>query len=79
MAQKILKIGSSAGITIPKKFLMKLGLSVGDTVELDEAEDSKSIVIQSTKQDNNRRERIAKLTTEFIDEYRDDLEALADK
>lgn len=34
MAQKIIKIGSSAGVTIPKKQLEELGLSVGDEVNI---------------------------------------------
>ena len=33
MTQKIIRIGSSAGITIPKKELQELGLSVGDAVK----------------------------------------------
>lgn len=32
MTQKIIRIGSSAGITIPKKELKELGLGVGDEV-----------------------------------------------
>lgn len=34
MVQKIIKIGSSAGVTIPKKQLQDLGLSVGDEVKI---------------------------------------------
>jgi len=33
MTQKIIRIGSSAGITIPKKELKELGLGVGDEVK----------------------------------------------
>lgn len=32
--QKVIKIGSSAGVTIPKKQLKELGLVVGDEVKL---------------------------------------------
>ena len=32
--QKVIKIGSSAGVTIPKKQLKELGLLVGDEVKL---------------------------------------------
>ncbi len=35
MKQKIIKIGSSLGITIPKKSLPDLGFKVGDTVNID--------------------------------------------
>ncbi len=34
MTQKIIRIGSSAGVTIPKKQLDELGLRVGDEVKL---------------------------------------------
>lgn len=33
--QKIIQIGSSAGVTIPKKKLEELGLAVGDEVNID--------------------------------------------
>ena len=33
MTQKIIRIGSSAGITIPKKELKELGLEIGDEVQ----------------------------------------------
>lgn len=35
MTQKIIQIGSSAGVTIPKKQLDDLGLVVGDEVEIE--------------------------------------------
>lgn len=34
MKQKIIQIGSSAGVTIPKKQLTELGLSIGDEVKI---------------------------------------------
>jgi len=34
MVQKIIQIGSSAGVTIPKKQLTELGLQVGDEVKV---------------------------------------------
>ena len=33
MIQKVIKVGSSAAITIPKDYLRKLGLSIGQQVE----------------------------------------------
>jgi len=33
MVQKVIKIGTSAGITIPKKQLDELGLRIGDEVK----------------------------------------------
>lgn len=34
MVQKVIKIGTSAGVTIPKKQLQELGINVGDEVKL---------------------------------------------
>lgn len=34
MTQKVIKIGSSAGVTIPKKQLEELGISIGDEVKV---------------------------------------------
>jgi antitoxin component of MazEF toxin-antitoxin module len=34
MAQKVIKIGTSAGVTIPKKQLDELGIKIGDEVEV---------------------------------------------
>lgn len=82
MTQKILKVGSSAGVTIPKRVLESLGLRVGDAVEvtLDEAGQLAAIRPAKTGTHSDQRsERIAKLTLDFIDRYRTDLEALANK
>lgn len=35
MAQKVIKIGSSAGVIIPKKELEQKGVKVGDEIEYD--------------------------------------------
>lgn len=34
MVQKVIKIGSSAGVTIPKKQLKELGIAIGDNIEM---------------------------------------------
>ena len=46
MAQKIIKIGSSIGITIPRKSADELGLVVGDSVEFSVNKENKSILIE---------------------------------
>ena len=35
MVQKVIRIGSSAGVTIPKKQLSELGLRIGDEVDIE--------------------------------------------
>jgi len=58
------------GITIPKQYLMKQGLKVGDEVE---------ISIKPARKISDEDEKIAKLTLKFINRCRKDLEALARK
>ncbi|OGF82268.1 hypothetical protein A3B18_02915 [Candidatus Giovannonibacteria bacterium RIFCSPLOWO2_01_FULL_46_13] len=76
MAQKILKIGSSVGVTIPKKSLQDLGLKPGDNVEV--RVEGENIIIQGpVKKATSRQKKVAKLTFDFINRHRKDLEALA--
>jgi AbrB family looped-hinge helix DNA binding protein len=79
MTRKILQIGSSVGVTIPKSILDKFGLEVGDEVEIETDDESGDLRIRPHKQADDREGRIARRTMNFIDRYRDDLEALADK
>ena len=44
MEQKLVKIGNSAGVLIPKKILKKMGLSVGSIVNIEETENGSVIV-----------------------------------
>ncbi|MBI5420801.1 MAG: AbrB/MazE/SpoVT family DNA-binding domain-containing protein [Parcubacteria group bacterium] len=76
MIQKVLKVGSSAAVTIPKKSLEELGLRIGDNVavEIDVHKKVVQIIPQHLSKED---EKIAGLTMNFINRYRDDLEALA--
>ncbi len=65
MTQKVIKIGSSAGITIPKKQLEELGISIGDEIIVDIKPTKKSL------------QKIATELDSFMDEYADDLKNLA--
>ena len=47
MTQKVLKVGSSAAVTIPKKSLKELGLKIGDSVIV--VVGKKSVVIRPQK------------------------------
>lgn len=71
MTQKVLKVGDSMTITIPKKSLKELGLRPGDRIKVEK-------VSPSTKLSKHQ-QKIAELTLDFIDRYRKDLEALARK
>jgi antitoxin component of MazEF toxin-antitoxin module len=79
MAQKIIKIGSSIGITIPKELLREIGLKAGQTVKV-RAEGSERLVVEKLERPSldQTRETIG-WATDYVEKYRKDFEALADK
>lgn len=79
MTRKVIKIGTSTGITIPKEVLEELGLSTGDEVELEIDPKANKISVTPTVGLSKADKKIAKLTMDFINRYRSDLTALADK
>ncbi len=79
MTQKVLKVGSSAAVTIPKKSLEELGIKIGDEVMVDVNPDKKSVLIRPAKNLSEADKKIAELTLNFINRYRKDLESLADR
>lgn len=68
MTQKIIRIGSSAGITIPKKELTSLGLSVGDEV---------SYTLKPVTKPKH--DELMKEYESFISQYGETLKNLADR
>lgn len=68
MAQKVIKIGSSLGVTIPKKELQKLNITVGDEVE---------ISIRSKVTMASKHEKLLKDLENFMNTYDKDLKNLA--
>ncbi len=79
MTQKVLKVGTSAAVTIPKKSLKELGLKPGDEVSVEIDRKSRKVTSRPAQKLSARDKRIAELTLNFIDRYRPDLEALARK
>ena len=79
MPQKVLKIGDSAGVTIPKKSLEELGLKIGDKVSVEVDKKHGGVFIRRFEEMSKEDKKIAKLTLDFINRYRSDLEALAKK
>lgn len=77
MTQKVIKVGSSAAVTIPKSIREAMGVSVGDRVEIGFNKKTKQLTIspRGTEIDSE----IIEWTDSFIERYREDLEALADK
>ena len=76
MAQKIIRLGSSIGITIPRKSADELGLVVGDSVECSVNKENKSILIEPSVLVDTETIEWART---FIERYRPALKALAKK
>lgn len=64
-AQKVITIGSSQGVTIPKKELQRLGINVGDTVNI------------TVEPKEHKLSNIADRLDKFMDTYDQDLKNLA--
>lgn len=75
MIQKVLKVGSSAAVTIPKKALKELGLKIGDSISLSVHASSKKVVVEpyATAVDQDT----IVWAKGFIKKYRPALKALA--
>ena len=79
MTQKVLKVGSSAAVTIPKAALKELGLKAGDSVRLDVDIVRRRVVIAPSANDIEAKinPELRAWTKKFIERYRPALEALA--
>ncbi|MEO8637745.1 MAG: AbrB/MazE/SpoVT family DNA-binding domain-containing protein [Candidatus Taylorbacteria bacterium] len=76
MTQKVIQIGSSAGITIPKKSLKELGLKIGDDVRVDVDPKKRKVVIEVG---DSPQSEVVEWTDLFIHRYSKALKALANK
>ena len=73
MVQKIIKIGTSAGIILSSSLLEGWGLKVGDIIDVEVNKENRTIIIYPVKKE------VVKWTNSFIKRYRKGLEALAKK
>jgi len=71
-ALKLIQIGNSVGVILPKEVLARLKLSKGDTLHVTETPDG----IALTPYDPGFKEQV-ELGREFMREYRDTFRALA--
>lgn len=78
MQQKVIRIGSSAGVTLSNAALSVLGVAIGDHVSVTVRPGTKTIVISRPGDPVARDEEIIAFTKEFIERYRPALEALRD-
>jgi len=79
MKQKVIKIGSSIGIVMPKSGAEERGFILGQEVSTTFTEAGDFVVRkQAEKQDRGISDTVARATA-YIEKYRKDFEALADK
>lgn len=69
--QKLIKIGSSDGVTIPKKELAKLGAKRGDELKI-----TAELVHQK---DQPKHDKLMKEYDAFVEQYGDTLKNLSDR
>ncbi|MDP3735284.1 MAG: hypothetical protein Q8R39_02555 [bacterium] len=74
MTQKIIKVGSSAAVTLSRETLGALGLDIGDRVEVATDAVRRKIVVVPSVQFNPE---LVSWTRNFIRRYRKALDALA--
>ncbi len=77
MTQKVLKVGTSAAVTIPKQSLAELGLKIGDSVNVVVNLQHKQFIVEPFVQQVDQ--EVVKWARDFIKRYRPALEALAKK
>lgn len=76
MTQKVLKVGSSAVVTLPKKSLTELGIRVGDEVRVEVDVKRRRVLVEPAQKIDPE---LLAWTDKFIERYRPALEALAKK
>lgn len=76
MTQKLLKVGDSTAVTIPKKSLDELGLKVGDQVIVEIDKENQTVKISPAVKINRE---VIDWIDKFIAQYRSALEELAKK
>lgn len=75
--RKAIIIGSSVGVTIPKSYLDARKIKPGDTLRVSES--GAGILIEPVRKETDRQGKVTDLALDFVERYREDLEALADK
>ena len=79
MTQKVIKVGDSVAVIIPKSSLNDLGIRAGSEIDVAINQKTKIMTVRLAGKSSEHQEKIAELTYNFINRYRKDLEALAQK
>lgn len=79
MSQKFIKIGSSIGAVIPAETIKSSGIELGQEFTPIEQENGDILLKRSSNTSNNKIAKTVVRATAYIEKYRKDFEALADK
>lgn len=74
MTQKVLHVGNSTAVTLPKPSLNELGIAIGDTVRVDIDKKRRTVMIQP---DIDIDPELVAWTDQFIEKYGHALKALS--
>lgn len=79
--QKVIKVGNSAAVTIPKSFMQEAGINIGDQILMETDIDSISFTMKPEKVQKVMpiSKEFASWTKRYIKKYRPMLEELAKK
>lgn len=73
MEKKITRMGNSLGVILPSVYLEELGLSVGDTVEIELHAEMKSIVMKNKKTAPST-DYLDRIVRKAVDKYLNELD-----
>ncbi|MDO8561880.1 MAG: AbrB/MazE/SpoVT family DNA-binding domain-containing protein [bacterium] len=79
MSQKVIVIGNSLAVTIPKESARELHIGAGDRVEIHVDRERKILSFRATEKISLAEQKIAKMTANFMRRYDKDLRELAEK
>lgn len=68
--QKVIKIGSSGGVTIPAKELKRQNIAFGDEVE---------VIVRPLRSTNSDDQEVVSAARKILQEYKKDFENLAER
>jgi len=79
MSQKVIVIGISLAVTIPKESAQELRIGAGDRVEIHVDSERKILSFRAAEKISPAEQKIAKMTANFMRRYDKDLRELARK
>lgn len=79
MSQKVITIGSSIGIVLPKPLVDELGFVPGQEVTLVAESPDRVVIERKRKNGPGKSADLVKWAAAYVEKYRSDFEALADK